>query len=386
MSPAGGNGHTTTQPSGGRGSTASSGIVTILARALREETLSPGEIGALLAAGPRDRPALFAAADEMRRRHVGDDVHLRGIIEFSNYCRNNCLYCGLRRENRRVKRYRMEPVEITDAARQAVNMGFKTIVLQSGEDPYYNGDVLARIVSEIKELDAAVTLSVGDRRREEYELWRRAGADRYLLKHETADPELFARLRPGTTLSQRLKRLYWLRELGYQVGSGNMVGLPGQTTEILAADLLLLKELDVEMAGIGPFIPHPETPLGKCPPGDWQLSLKVLAVARLLLPKAHLPATTALGTVHPRGREMGLKCGANVVMPDATPLQYRAHYQIYPGKAGLEADTRRILAELHKMIHSLGRRVAADYGHTPKWENIISGRNYYAPMGTGHLY
>nr|WP_242868775.1 [FeFe] hydrogenase H-cluster radical SAM maturase HydE [Desulfotomaculum copahuensis] len=327
-------------------------------------TLSRDGVLTLLQAGPAETQALFAAADLVRGRNLGGEVHLRGIIEFSNCCVNNCRYCGLRRDNGKVARYRLEPAEILAAAREAAALGVQTIVLQSGEDPCYTADMLAGIIQRLKEeLAVAVTLSVGDRSKDDYRLLRRAGADRYLLKHETAAPGLFARLRPGTTLTGRLKHLHWLKELGYQVGSGNMVGLPGQTLSILAEDIMLLKELGVEMAGIGPFIPHPDTPLAGHPAGDLDLTLKALAVTRLLLPQTHLPATTALGSIHPDGRRRGLLCGANVIMPNVTPLAYRARYQIYPGKTGLHTPPLESVNAAKTLIQSLDRQVGAGYGH-----------------------
>ncbi len=343
-------------------------FVEVLKKARGNHHLERHEVIVLLQARGEEVDALGRAADGVRAAFLGDEVHLRGIIEFSNYCRRNCLYCGLRRDNRKLRRYRLTPGEILAAARRVAGLGLPTVVLQSGEDPHYTAPVLADIIRRLKEEVGveAVTLSVGERSFEDYRLWREAGADRYLLKHETADAALFARLRPGTTLQERLLRLKWLRDLGYQVGSGNIVGLPGQTLETLAADILLLRELDVEMAGIGPFIPHPETPLGNEPPGGLELTLKVLAVSRLLLPRAHLPATTALGTIHPGGRRLGLCFGANVIMPDTTPPPYRCYYQIYPGKAGLHDEMEATLVALKNMIHSLNRRVGRGPGHAPK--------------------
>jgi len=316
---------------------------------------------------PDARSALFQAADEVRRRYVGDEVHLRGIIEFSNNCVRNCHYCGLRAANTALPRYRMSPSEIVTIAERAGGLGVGTIVLQSGEDPFWDAATLAEVVGEIKRRTGlAVTLSVGDRSREDYALWREAGADRYLLKHETSDAELFRRLRPGTTLDGRLTCLGYLRELGYQVGSGNMVGLPGQSLETLADDVILLRNLDVEMAGIGPFIPHPDTPLASAPPGTVDLTLRVLAVTRLALPWAHLPATTALGTADPEGRQKALRCGANVVMPNVGPTDYRRLYQIYPGKICVDEMADKCLACLKGMISSLGRSVGRGPGHSPK--------------------
>ncbi len=300
----------------------------------------------------------------MRSRFVGEDVHLRGLIEFSNYCAGNCLYCGLRKNNRRLVRYRMSPAEIRESARRAAGLGCRTIVLQSGEDGFYTAEVLADLISRLKEeLDVAITLSIGDRTWAEYALLKEAGADRYLLKYETSDPCLFSALRPGTTLEERLKRIAWLKELGYQVGSGNIVGLPGQSLETLVGDILLLRGMGVEMAGIGPFIPGDRTPLGRFPPGTLEQVLKTLALARLVLPRAHLPATTATATLDARSRARALKCGANVIMPNMTPLPYRGDYRIYPGKDGLGEMPEESYAKAVRTVKSAGRRVARDFGH-----------------------
>ncbi|MDK2926925.1 MAG: biotin synthase [Bacillota bacterium] len=336
----------------------------ILSRAAQTHRLTAAEIIPLLAARGEAEQALFAAADAVRAKWVGDDVHLRGLIEFSNYCHNDCLYCGLRRSNGRTRRYRMEPADIVAVAKAGVNLGYRTIVLQSGDDPWYTSAVLAQVVEEIKKLGVAVTLSIGERKKSEYRDLKLAGADRFLLKQETADPELYARLHPGQSYHHRVECLEWLAELGYQVGSGNMVGLPGQSLATLAEDLLFLQAKAVDMAGIGPFIPHPDTPLGGCRPGDVGLTLRVLAVARLLIPWAHLPATTALATLDSEGREKGLRSGANVIMPDLTPPPYHDAYEIYPGKgAPLPADYH---AAVRKLVARVGRRVAATVGHSVK--------------------
>jgi biotin synthase len=250
----------------------------ILQAGKRGEGLSSADLEFLLSAeDPEEDEALFQTADRVRQEKVGNEIHLRGIVEFSNICVQNCLYCGLRRDNRRLRRYRMTPGEIFDSARDAMERGLKTVVLQSGEDPWFTQDRLSGLIRRIKEeTDLAITLSVGERPAEDYRAWKRAGADRYLLKQETASPALFARLRPGRTLSERLDSLRALKELGYEVGSGNMVGLPGQTAKDLVSDIQLFKELDFDMIGIGPFIPHPSTPLAD-PPGDLHRSVKILA-------------------------------------------------------------------------------------------------------------
>ncbi|MGE5373107.1 MAG: [FeFe] hydrogenase H-cluster radical SAM maturase HydE [Solirubrobacterales bacterium] len=302
-------------------------------------------------------------ADRIRRESVGDTVHIRGVIEFSNHCIRTCAYCGINRFNEKVNRYRIPIAEIKAVARGAANRGFHTVVLQSGDDFFYTAEDLADAVAEIKLTGMAVTLSVGERPQADYQLWRQAGADRYLLKFETSDPELYARLHPGTSLERRLECLRQLRELGYQVGSGFMVGLPGQTIDSLAGDLLLLRELELEMAGIGPFIPHPGTPLHVAETGSVPMTLRVLALARMMIPWAHLPATTALSSLSADGRRLGLTGGGNVVMPNLTPLAYRRLYEIYPHKAEVTATPDQLLAETKTLVHDLGRTIAQDAGH-----------------------
>ncbi|WP_353684476.1 [FeFe] hydrogenase H-cluster radical SAM maturase HydE [Thermodesulfovibrio sp. 3907-1M] len=275
---------------------------------------------------------LAKVADNVRRKTHGDVVHLRAIIEFSNYCKCNCLFCGIRRDNRKLTRYRMTEKEIVELACDAVNAGFKTVVLQSGEDPFWSVKKLSKVVREIKKFDVAVTLSVGELSYKDYAMLREAGADRYLLKFETSDKKLFKALKPDTTFEKRVQCLKWLKELGYETGSGVIVGLPGQTLESLAEDIILMKELELDMLGVGPFIPHPETPLKDAPIGNPLITLKTLAIMRILLPKANIPATTALRTISPELGIKALQAGANVVMPDITPEKYRTFYEIYPGK------------------------------------------------------
>lgn len=317
---------------------------------------------------------LFELADKVRRENVGDEVHVRAIVEFSNVCRKNCLYCGLRRDNKKLQRYRMTPEEIVERAKLAAELGVKTIVLQSGEDPHYMPDLLADIVREIKKFGVAVTLSVGEWPREYYEKWKEAGADRYLLRHETANPELHRRLRPDTSFEERKKRYLWLKELGYEVGAGPIVGLPGQTVEDLVEDLLFVREFDFDMVGIGPFIPHPDTPLGRGKAGDFLTSLKVVALTRILLPTSNIPATTAMGTVFPGGREIALKCGANVIMPNWTPAPYRQLYQLYPGRICVfEKDTACIPCVM-RMIEGLGRKVGRGLGERKRIVETAEGR------------
>ena len=303
--------------------------------------------------------ALYKAANRVRQRHVGDEVHLRGIIEFSNFCIQNCLYCGLRRDNRAISRYRMALAEILEAAKKVRSEGFRTIVLQSGEDPWFTQERISFLIQSIKEhTDLTITLSLGERPYADYLAWRKAGADRYLLKYETSSPLLFRRLRPGTELPDRLRALSGLRELGYEVGSGNMVGLPGQSDEDLVRDIQVFRQFDFDMIGIGPFIVHPQTPLGSAANGRLERTLKVLAITRIVTRDTNLPATTASGVLDPNGRRQAMLAEANVIMPDITPPRYRQHYQIYPGKAVTAVDRQTIT----EMISSLGRRISQGSG------------------------
>jgi biotin synthase len=306
--------------------------------------------------------ALFIKADSVRKKNVGDAIHLRGLVEFSNYCSGDCLYCGLRRSNRRIKRYRMSYAQIYESVRKAVQAGLRTIVLQSGEDHYYKIKDLCRLVSDIKKLGVAVTLSIGELTYSQYKQLKASGADRYLLRFETSDPKLYAKLRPGRTLSQRLRCLGWLNELGYEVGSGTMVGLPGQTAGSISDDISLFKDLDLDMIGIGPFIPHPHTPLAKSAGGSLELVLKAVALTRLVTKNTNIPATTAVGTVDVHGRQKALLCGANVLMPNMTPSKYRVLYEIYPDKICITEDALICKGCVQRMIKSIGRTIATDPG------------------------
>jgi biotin synthase len=283
---------------------------------------------------PVDVRTLCDYADAVRHRQVGDGVLLRGIIEFSSYCSRTCWYCGLRAGNTALPRYRLTDAEIMAAAGQIAACGMRTVVLQSGEDPdtdpHRIADLVRRITTSYR---LAVTLSVGERPRDDYALWKDAGADRYLLKIETANPALYASLHPGMTFENRVRCLRDLRELGYQVGSGSIVGLPGQTCATLADDLCFFAAMDFDMIGVSPFIPHLGTPGAGAPNGDLALTLKMLALTRIVTRNAHLPATTALGSIDGTDhRQDGLRAGANVVMPNFTPQPYRQQYEIYPGK------------------------------------------------------
>lgn len=295
-----------------------SALEKLITQAEQTHRLTREELITLLT-DPQADTLLFAAADRVRKANVGDGVYLRGLIEFSNYCKNNCCYCGIRRDNFHAERYRLTPQEILQTARLAQTLGYKTVVLQSGEDPWFTADKMCEIIRQIKQLGLVITLSIGEKTREEYAAYRQAGAQRYLLRIETTDINLYEKLDPGMRWHQRAKCLQDLKELGYEVGSGSLVGLPGQTAESLADDLLFFKQIPVDMAGIGPFIPHPQTPLkGESTAGHFTLSLKMMALMRLILPDINIPATTAMETLHPQGRIIALQSGANVVMPNVT--------------------------------------------------------------------
>lgn len=327
--------------------------------------LNRKEIIQLLTLPVNCSPELFYAADKVRKEQVGDEIFLRGIIEFSNHCERNCLYCGLRRGNAKLSRYRMSEDEIITTAKQIKKTGIPTVVLQSGEDSFYSTDVICRLIERIrKETDLIITLSIGERPLNDYKAFRQTGANRYLLKHETASKDLYKYLRPGCNWQNRLQCLRRLKELGFETGTGNMVGLPGQTLEILADDLLFMRQLDTDMLGIGPFIAHPETPFAGIENDDIELTLRVLAIARLLTRNTNIPATTALTTIDPQGRLLALKAGANVVMPDFTPENYKIHYEIYPGRTDV-GSAAEIISKLKEDFQSIGRTVLYSPGNRP---------------------
>jgi biotin synthase len=300
---------------------------------------------------------LFARARALREEHYGKAVYFRGLIEFTNYCKNDCYYCGIRCGNTKARRYRLSPEQILQCCVMGNMLGFKTFVLQGGEDPYYTDELMCDIIRAIrgKFPGHAITLSIGERERESYEAFFRAGANRYLMRHETANAEHYGRLHPAwQSLAVRKHCLYDLRDIGYQVGSGFMVGSPFQTPENLLEDLLFLKELGPHMVGIGPFIPHADTPFAAYPAGSVELTLKMLALTRLLLPATLLPATTALGTIDPEGREKALMAGANVVMPNLSPLGVRKMYALYDNKICTGDEAAECLFCMHGRIQSRG--------------------------------
>ena len=339
-------------------------IMDYIAKGEETHSLTKEEIIQLLRL--EEATPLFQAADRVRSRYVGDEVHLRGLIEFSNICKQNCLYCGLRRDNHKLERYRLEPETIVDFAAKAKSYGYRTVVLQSGEDPYYTVEVLCDIIRQIKALDMAITLSIGEKSLEEYKAYREAGADRYLLRIETTDVRLYEKMDPGMNYDNRVQCLKALKELGYELGSGCLVGLPGQTLESLAEDILFFKAMEADMIGIGPFIPNPDTPLAEVPAGSFELSQKVMAITRLVLPDINIPATTAMETLHPQGRILALQRGANVVMPNITEGDYRRMYALYPGKICINDTPAHCRSCITGKIQGIGRKVSTDYGFRKK--------------------
>lgn len=305
---------------------------------------------------------LFSLADKVRRKNVGDEVHLRGLIEFSNICHCFCKYCGLRCENKELDRYRILPDDIVKYAKKAVEMGYKTIVLQSGEDVFYSKEILCDIIKRIKEFDVALTLSIGERSFEDYKAFRDCGADRYLIRIETTEKDLYKKMHPNMSFDNRVRCLKDLGKLGYEVGTGCLVGLPEQTVESLADDILFFKEINADMVGIGPFIAHPHTPLKDMPNGDFTLALKVMALTRILLKNINIPATTAMETLNPNGRIIALQSGANVVMPNVTTTEYRAKYEIYPNKICINENPSQCFNCIGGKIRSIGRTISTDYG------------------------
>ena len=338
---------------------------------IRQHRLSREEYAALIRERtPETAARLAKAADALRREIYDDEVFTRGLIEISSICRNDCLYCGIRRSNARAERYRLLPDQILACADEGHELGFRTFVLQGGEDPFFTDEVLGGIVAEIKRRhpDCAVTLSMGERSRESYQALYDAGADRYLLRHETADPIHYARLHPPEmSFENRMRCLEDLRDIGYQVGCGFMVGSPFQTPETLAADLAFIENFRPDMCGIGPFVPHHDTPFRNEPAGTLELTLFLLSVIRLIHPPVLLPATTALGTIHPLGREMGIRAGANVVMPNLSPVEVRTKYMLYDNKICTGEESAQCRSCLENRMGSIGYRVTVDRGDVRSW-------------------
>ncbi len=344
-------------------------VKALIDRLANRHTLDREELLTLLEQRtPEAAEYLLEKAREVRHAVYGREVYMRGLIEFTNYCKNDCYYCGIRCSNHKAQRYRLTREEILQCCAQGYALGFRTFVLQGGEDPFFTDEKVAEMVRAIKQAhpDCALTLSIGERSRESYRLFRGAGADRYLLRHETANADHYAKLHPpALTLERRKRCLRDLKELGFQVGCGFMVGSPYQTLEHLVDDLLFLGELEPHMVGIGPFIPHSETPFAGEPAGTLELTLCLLGMIRLLLPEVLLPATTALGTIHPTGREAGILAGANVVMPNLSPTSVRSKYLLYDNKICTGDEAAECRACLAGRMDSIGYTLAVSRGDYP---------------------
>lgn len=339
----------------------------LIDRLERDRSLTAAEYEALIGGcGHEEAAYLRQKADAVRRRVYGNSVYIRGLIEVSNICRNDCLYCGIRRSNAACERYRLTKEDILSACREGYALGFRTFVLQGGEDPYFTDDVVCDIVRGIKtnHPDCAVTLSLGERSAESYARLRAAGADRYLLRHETAAKAHYEALHPASmSYENRMRCLEDLKRLGYQVGCGFMVGSPGQTNAHLAADLKFIETFRPQMCGIGPFIPHAATPFGDCSAGSVDLTCLLLSIIRLLHPHVLLPATTALGTLEEGGREKGVLAGANVVMPNLSPASVRKKYELYNNKLSDGDESAQCVQSLRERMAAIGYEVVTDVGH-----------------------
>lgn len=333
-----------------------------------EKNLSDEELLKLLSTNEYDSE-LHTLADEVRREIYGEDVYIRGLIEISNYCKNDCYYCGIRRGNKSAVRYRLTKDDILACCEEGYKLGFRTFVMQGGEDPYYTDDGMCGIVSAVRERysDCAITLSLGERSYESYLALYNAGANRYLLRHETANAEHYGKLHPQSmNLQNRKDCLFNLKEIGYQVGSGFMVGSPYQTTENLVEDLRFLQKLSPDMIGIGPYVTHAQTPFASFENGSVELTLRLLSVLRLMFPYVLLPSTTALGTLHPQGRELGLKAGANVVMPNLSPVKVRKLYELYENKICTGEEAAQCRGCLEKRVEAAGYKIVTDIGNVKR--------------------
>lgn len=339
---------------------------TLIEQLAREHDLPDADLMTLIQdETPEIERELAQRADEVRRRWYGTDVYVRGLIEFTNYCKNDCYYCGIRCGNRKAERYRLTEEQILACCRLGYELGYRTFVLQGGEDPWYTDEKICCLVRTIKEehSDCAVTLSIGEKPRESYAAYRDAGADRYLLRHETANEEHYRFLHPETMSCANRKRCLWdLKELGFQVGAGFMVGAPGQRPEHLVEDIRFLQQLQPDMIGIGPFLPHNDTPFRDRPSGGFHQTLRLLSLLRLLFPRVLLPATTALGTIHPLGREMGMQAGANVVMPNLSPVNVREKYKLYDNKICTGDESAQCRSCLERRMQSVGYQVVVSRG------------------------
>ena len=333
-----------------------------------ESDLSNDELESILNTDLDDEK-LHELADKKRREVYGTDIYMRGLIEFTNCCKNDCYYCGIRKSNKEISRYRMSLEEILDTCKTGYELGYHTFVLQGGEDPYFSDDKICEIVAEVRKRfpECAITLSIGEKERKSYQSYFDAGANRYLLRHETASDDHYRLLHPEEmSLENRKRCLFDLKEIGYQVGAGFMVGSPFQKTENLICDLRFLQKLSPDMIGIGPFISQSDTPFSKYENGSLELTLRLISILRLLFPYALIPATTALGSIHPQGRELGLKAGANVVMPNITPAALRKNYLLYDNKICLGEDSSQCRGCIDKRITNAGYQLVTGVGNVKR--------------------
>ena len=341
------------------------GVIEIIDKLYNTNTATREELNYLLDnLTIRDKEYLIEKSHEIALNNYGNNVYIRGLIEFTNYCSRDCKYCGIRKSNNKADRYRLSIEQILECAELGEKLGYKTFVLQGGEDPYFTDEIMVEIIKKIKEKYPynAITLSLGERSYESYERMFKAGADRYLLRHETASKELYESLHPNSSFENRRMCLENLKKIGYQIGAGFMVGLPNQTNNDLVNDLLYLKELNPHMCGIGPFIPHQDTPLYNEKCGTLEKTTTMLALVRLMLPKVLLPATTALGSIDPLGREKGLKAGGNVVMPNLSPTNVREKYSLYDGKICTGDEAAECRACIEKRINKAGFKLNISRG------------------------
>lgn len=344
----------------------------IVLKLYNEHNLTDDEFKSLLLCNDEEVTSLLSLkARETARQIYGNEIYIRGLIEFSNYCKNDCYYCGIRKSNQNASRYRLSKEDILQCCEMGYSLGFRTFVLQGGEDGHYSDDKFIDIISSIKSRypDCAVTLSAGEKSYESYKAFFDAGADRYLLRHETANEAHYSQLHPQSlTLENRMKCLYNLKKIGYQVGCGFMIGSPYQTVDNIVQDLRFIKEFEPQMVGIGPFICHKDTPFKNEKCGTLEDTLKLLSIIRLMHPCVLLPATTALGTIDEKGREKGILCGANVVMPNLSPVDVRSKYLLYDNKISTGCEAAECVADLKERVSSIGYHVAVDRGDYKSFE------------------
>ena len=336
----------------------------------QEQTFSKANLITLLQnMSDEDRQYLYEKAYTVRYENYKNSVYVRGLIEFSNYCKNDCYYCGISTHNKEVKRYHMTSEEIIKTAEIGYSLGFRTFVMQGGEDASFTDDTFAKIIASIKAQfpDIAITLSIGERSKASYQKLYDAGADRFLIRHETVNKKLYESLHPKMSYESRMQALYDLKDIGFQIGTGFMVGVPGQDIEDLADDLLFIKDIDSHMVGIGPFIPHKNTPLRNEPAGSAELTYTLIAIIRLMLPKSLIPATTSLATLNMKNRYKGFRVGANVVMPNLTPYDYKKKYQLYDGKKITDTESYEALEQLKNECIDAGFYIDMAKGHYKNW-------------------